>query len=166
MPPTSDARALFKLNFPQSLAIYDSYTDAQAAVDFLSDRKFAVENLCIVGTDLKSVERVLGRKNWGTVLRGAVGSGLSMAVFFSLLALIFFPPEQFLAMVVVALVIGIGVSMVFASIGYALSGGRRDFTSITQTVATRYEVLVEHKHLAEARALLDEKPGERARAFE
>ncbi|MGJ3507460.1 general stress protein [Enemella sp. A6] len=166
MPPTSDARALFKLNFPQSLAVYDSYDDAQAAVDFLSDRKFPVENLCIVGTDLKSVERVLGRKNWGTVLRSAMGSGLSMAVFFSLLALIFFPPEQFLAMVLAALVIGVTVSMIFAAIGYALTGGRRDFTSITQTVATRYEVLVEHKHRAEARALLDEKPGERARAFE
>lgn len=158
--------SLFNLNFPQSLAIYDTYAEAQSAVDYLADRKFAVENLAIVGTDLKSVERVLGRKNWATVLRGGVGSGLSMAVFFSLLALLFFPSDRWLIFILVALVIGVGISVIFAAIGYAFTGGRRDFTSVTQTVATRYEVLIEHKVRDEARALLDEKPGERAKAFE
>ena len=52
--------SVFELQFPQSVGIYSSYADAQKAVDFLADQKFEVHNLAIVGTDLKSVERVLG----------------------------------------------------------------------------------------------------------
>ena len=31
-----------KLEYPQSLAVYDEYAQAQKAVDFLSDNKFPV----------------------------------------------------------------------------------------------------------------------------
>ena len=44
--------------------------------------------------------------------------------------------------------------LVWALIGYALTGGNRDFTSVMQVVATQYEVLVEHKFAAQARELL------------
>src|SRR5690349_24124510 len=47
-----------KLEYPQSLAVYDDYAAAQKAVDFLSDEKFPVEHLMIVGTDLKRIERI------------------------------------------------------------------------------------------------------------
>ena len=48
----------------------------------------------------------------------------------------------------------------WALIGYAFSRGQRDFSSITQVVATRYEVLVEHKSAAaQARELLAKLPG-------
>ena len=57
--------SLFELQFPQSVGIYSTYEDAQKAVDFLADSKFEVQNLAIVGTDLKSVERVLGRTQLG-----------------------------------------------------------------------------------------------------
>ena len=40
---------------------YDSYERAQAAVDHLSDEKFPVENVTIIGSDLRQVEQVLGR---------------------------------------------------------------------------------------------------------
>ena len=53
------------LEFPQSLAIYDKYEDAQKTVDFLSDRDFPVQNCVIVGTDLKQVERITGRPWYG-----------------------------------------------------------------------------------------------------
>ena len=66
--PRPQTGSLFELEFPQSVGIYNSYAEAQKAVDFLSDQKFAVQNLAIVGTDLKSVERVLGRCSWGTVV--------------------------------------------------------------------------------------------------
>jgi hypothetical protein len=43
---------------------------------------------------------------------------------------------------------------VWAMLGYAATKGRRDFTSVSQVVATRYEVLVEHKLAEKGRALL------------
>ena len=47
-----------------------------------------------------------------------------------------------------------------------MTKGRRDFTSVTQTVATKYEVLCEHKVAARAREMLLQAPGARAAAFE
>jgi hypothetical protein len=49
--------------------------------------------------------------------------------------------------------------IVWAFIGYAATKGHRDFTSVSRVVATRYEVLVEHKLAEQARALLANMPG-------
>jgi hypothetical protein len=54
---------------------------------------------------------------------------------------------------------------VYALVGYAATRGRRDFSSVSVTIATRYEVLVEHKHAARARELLATMPGARRAAF-
>ena len=159
--------SLFELQFPQSVGLYNSYDDAQRAVDYLADEKFEVQNLAIVGTELKSVERVLGRRNWGTVIAQGVQSGLSTGLLVALVLLIFTPSGMnFLALFVVALGIGIVLGIGFAALGYALSRGRRDFTSISQTVATKYEVLCEHKVAAQAREMLQNLPGARAAQFE
>lgn len=158
--------SLFSLQFPRSVRVYNEYDDAQKAVDYLSDHEFAVQNLCIVGTDLKSVERVLGRRSWKTVITQGVTSGISMALFFALLAFLFFPAGEFLPLLLVALAAGVGISVLLNVITYAASGGKRDFTSVSQTVATKYEILCEHKLAQQARDMLDEMPGERARAFE
>ncbi len=158
--------SIFQLNFPQSVGIYPTYADAQKAVDYLSDEKFEVQNLAIVGTDLKSVERVLGRRTWGSVIGRGAQSGVSTGLLVGLVVLIFAPPVNIFALIAVALGIGIVIGIAFAAVGYALSGGRRDFTSVTQTVATKYEVLCEHKVAQQARDVLNGMPGARAAAFE
>ena len=165
--PQRQMSSLFELQFPQSVGLYSSYAEAQKAVDFLADEKFEVQNLAIVGTDLKSVERVLGRRTWSTVLLGGVQSGVSTGLLVALVLLIFVPGVQsFLVLLLSSLAIGILLGMAFAAMGYAMSRGRRDFTSVTQTVATRYEVLCEHKVAAQAREMLQKRPGARAAAFE
>ena len=158
--------SIFELKFPQSVGIYQTYAEAQKAVDYLSDQRFEVQNLAIVGTDLKSVERVLGRRNWGTVIGQGVQSGLSTGLLVGLVMLIFARPGSILALLLVSLVIGILLGIGFSAAAYALTRGRRDFTSITQTVATKYEVLCEHKVAAQAREMLQQMPGARASAFE
>ena len=164
--PRPQAGSLFELQFPQSVGIYNSYAEAQKAVDFLSDQKFAVQNLAIVGTDLKSVERVLGRRNWGTVIGQGVQFGISTGLLVGLVVLIFAPPGNVLLLLLTALVIGIVLGIGMQAIAYAMSQGKRDFMSVTQTVATKYEVLCEHKVAAQARDLLLQLPGARAAAFE
>ena len=158
--------SMFELEFPQSVGIYNSYAEAQKAVDYLADQKFEVQNLAIVGTDLKSVERVLGRRNWGTVLNQGVMSGISTGLLVALVMLIFTRPPSILALLLVSLAIGIVLGIGFAAAAYAMSRGHRDFTSVTQTVATKYEVLCEHKVAARAREMLQQMPGARAAAFE
>ncbi len=66
-------------------------------------------------------------------------------------SLIFTPTHSILALILVSLVIGLVLGIGGNAIMYALSGGRRDFTSVTQTVATKYEVLCEHNMANEAR---------------
>ncbi|MGN6575078.1 MAG: general stress protein [Nocardioides sp.] len=139
-------RAGLTLEFPMSLGVYDRYEDAQKAVDFLSDNEFPVENCMIVGTDLKQVERVTGRLTTGRVAVGGLLSGVWMGLFVGLIFSLF--------------------GLIWALVGYAATRGRRDFTSVSQVVATRYEVLVEHKHAARGRELLDSMPGAGAARFE
>lgn len=158
--------SLFELEFPQSVGLYKTYAEAQKAVDYLADEKFAVQNLAIVGTDLKSVERVLGRKSWGTVIGQGVQSGVSTGLLVGLVMLIFGGVKNILLLLVVALAIGIALGLIFNAIAYTMSRGKRDFTSVTQTVATKYEVLCEHKVAAQAKEMLLQLPGARAAAFE
>ncbi|MDF2747452.1 MAG: hypothetical protein K0S98_1738 [Propionibacteriaceae bacterium] len=158
--------SIFELKFPQSVGIFQTYAEAQKAVDYLADQRFEVQNLAIVGTDLKSVERVLGRRNWGTVIGQGVQTGVSTGLIVGLLMLIFARPGSILALLLVSLVIGIALGIGFSAAAYAMTRGRRDFTSITQTVATKYEVLCEHKVAAQAREMLQQMPGARASAFE
>jgi hypothetical protein len=148
------------------VGIYQTYAEAQKAVDYLADQRFEVQNLAIVGTDLKSVERVLGRRSWGTVIVQGLQSGLSTGLLVGLVMLIFTKPGSVLLLLLVALAIGIVLGVAFNAAAYAMTGGRRDFTSVTQTVATKYEVLCEHKVAAQAREMLQQMPGARAAAFE
>ncbi|GAB95990.1 hypothetical protein BJY21_003669 [Kineosphaera limosa] len=145
------------LEFPRSLAVYNSYTDAQKAVDYLSDHQFAVENVLIVGTDLKQVERVMGRLTWTKVLTGGVLTGMWLGLFVGLIMSLFSPNAAgSLATILSAVLTGAIFGAVWAAIGYRFTGGRRDFTSVTSVIATKYEVLVEHRLFDQARSLLTE----------
>ncbi len=152
------ARSALKLEFPQSLAVYDDYTAAQRAVDFLADQDFPVENCMIVGTDLKQVERITGRLTTGRVALGGAATGLWFGAFVGLV-LSLFAAEGALVTILSTMLFGALFGLIWALVGYALTRGRRDFSSVTQVVATRYEVLVEHKVAATARELLAKLPG-------
>jgi hypothetical protein len=146
------------LEFPQSLAVYDDYAAAQKAVDFLSDKEFPVQNCMIVGTDLKRVERITGRLTTGRVALGGLISGVWLGLFIGLVFALF-TDEGVLGVIIATVVIGALFGVIWALVGYALTRGQRDFSSVTSVVATKYEVLVEHKVAAQARELLAQLPG-------
>ncbi len=150
---------LFSLEYPQSLGVYDKYADAQKAVDYLSDNEFPVQNCLIVGTELRQVERVTGRLTWGRVLMGGAASGAWLGMLIGLLLSIFTDKSSFLATVAVGLGFGVVFGVVSGALGYAATRGQRDFSSVQKVVATKYEVLVEHKHLAAGQELLAKLPG-------
>ncbi|WP_121254569.1 general stress protein [Nocardioides ferulae] len=147
-----------KLQFPQSLAIYDDYASAQKTVDFLADHKFPVEQCLIVGTDLKRIERITGRLTTGRVAAGGLASGMWLGLFIGLIFALF-TEEGAVTLILSTLLFGALFGLIWALVGYALTRGQRDFSSVTQVVATRYEVLVEHKVAAQARELLAKLPG-------
>ena len=134
---------------------YDSYEQAQAAVDYLSDQKFPVENVTIIGSDLRQVERVTGRLTWGRVLAAGAAGGAWWGLFVGLLLGIFaVEPGGWIGSVLTGLLIGLLFGMLFAAIGYAASRGQRDFTSTSAVIAARYDVMCNPARAEEARAHL------------
>lgn len=160
--------SLFTLEYPQSVGVFNTYDEAQRVVDFLADQKFPVQHLAIVGTELRSVERVLGRRNWGTVILAGVQNGVTTGIMISLLMMLFVQEAAAnpIAIIIYALLIGIFVGVAMSSISYWAARGKRDFTSVSQTIATKYEVLAEHKVAGQARGLVATMPGVRAAQFD
>ena len=134
---------------------YDSYQQAQAAVDFLSDEKFPVENVTIIGTDLRMVERVTGRLTMGRAIAAGAAGGAWWGLFVGLLLGIFSADGgQWVGSVLTGLLIGLAFGAAFGAMGYAATRGRRDFTSTSKITAARYDVMCHPAHAEDARAHL------------
>jgi hypothetical protein len=145
-----------------SLGTFDKYEDAQKAVDTLSDKGFPVENCLIVGTELKQLERVTARLTWGRVALGGILSGLWLGLFVGLIFALFSQTESATALLLSTALYGALFGLVWSLIGYAFTRGARDFQSVSQVVATKYEVFVEHRVAQQGREILAEaglRPG-------
>ena len=136
------------------VAVFETYPDAQQAVDVLARADFPVDKVSIVGSDLKSVERVTGKLTWGRVALAGAASGAWLGIFFGLLLLIFSPTVSY-AFVIAAVLIGAGFGMLFGIVSYAINRRRRDYTSVMQVIASSYSVLVDPELGNRARNLLD-----------
>jgi hypothetical protein len=136
-----------------TVAVYNDYAEAQRAVDFLSDNKFPVHKVTIVGEDVRLVEHVLGRL---TVLRAAGAGALGGAWFGLLIGLLLslFAATAWLAVLVFSTLIGAIWGAVFGAIAHAMTGGQRDFSSIHALQAARYGIRVPPEDADAARRLL------------
>ena len=142
----------------EPIARYATYLEAQRAVDYLSDHQFPVQFVTIVGSGLRMVERVTGRLTYARVAAAGAASGAWFGLFVGLL-LSLFGTAFASAGVFAAVAIGAAFGMLFGVISYALTGGRRDFTSTSQIVASQYEVLCMPEQAGAATELLRQLPG-------
>ena len=125
----------------QVVGTYDTYVEAQRAVDFLSDEQFPVQHVSIVGSDLKMVENVLGRLTRGRAAMAGAASGAWFGLFVGVLLSLFASKDtNGFGLVVAALLYGAVFGAIFGFVGHALSGGKRDFTSRSKIVASSYDV--------------------------
>lgn len=137
------------------VSTYDTYHDAQLAVAALARANFPVNKVSILGNDIRSVERIIGKLTYAKVaLMGAL-SGAYLGLFFALILFIFQPDNAaILGLFLAAVVIGAGFGMLFGVLSYALNRNRRDFSSVMQMVASRYDVITEPELVASAREVL------------
>jgi hypothetical protein len=144
-------------NHRRQIATYESYSDAERAVDYLSDNGFPVERVAIVGSDVRMVEQVVGRLNYGgAALRGA-GSGAFTGVLIGWLFGLFnwfTPVLAAFTLALYGLVFGAILGAIFGLVVHASQRGRRDFTSIRVMQPSRYEVLVDAEVADRAKAML------------
>ena len=143
------------------IVAYPTYLEAQAAVDHLSDKAFPVQNVTIVGTDLRMVERVTGRLTYSRVALAGLASGAWFGLFVGLLLSLFSGSETASLPIFPAIAIGAAFGILFSVISYALTRGKRDFSSSSQIVASSYALLCTSEHAHQARTLLAELPGGR-----
>ena len=151
--------ARLELEYPMSLGVFDEYAKAQHAVDYLADQAFPVENVEIVGTELRSIERVVGRLTRGRIAVAGVVSGLWIGLFVGIAFSLFSDKNQ-LGFLITTPLLGALFGLIWGQLGFTVTTqrGTRDFASVNQIVATKYEVLVEHKHAANAREILAAMP--------
>ncbi|GGI48554.1 hypothetical protein BCL57_003259 [Agromyces flavus] len=147
-------RAFPTLPKGETVASYETYQEAQAAVDRLAKAEFPVKELSIVGHDLTSVERITGTLSWGRAAGAGALSGAWFGTFLGLLLFIFSPSGTSLGILGAAILIGAGFGMIFSVVSYSINRRRRDFTSVMQVLATRYAVIAEPAHVIRARQVL------------
>ena len=135
------------------IASYDTYEQAQRAVGYLSDNNFPVQDVTIVGIEPMLVERVDGRLTWGSVLRRGAVSGGWFGLFVGVLLSIFTPAAGIFP-ILLGLVIGVLFGLASSAVSYRALRGRRDFTSHSQLVARRYDVLSHPRNAELGRQLL------------
>lgn len=135
------------------VASYDSYADAERAVDHLADQRFPVDRVSIVGRDLKLVERVTGRTGYArSALDGAL-SGALAGVLIGWLFTVFDWSSPVVArgwLILDGLWFGAVVGLLYGLLAHALTGGRRDFTSVGAMQADHYDVVVDEDVAEEA----------------
>src|SRR2546423_9276955 len=139
-----------------TIATFPDYALAKRVVEYLSDNEFPVERTAIIGTDLRLVERVLGRL---TIARAALAGAASGAWFGLLIGLLIalFADTSWGWVILTAVVIGAAWGAVFGAIAHALTGGRRAFPSTSRPAAAPYAGAGHPDYAGQARPLLPER---------
>lgn len=138
----------------RSVATFNRYAEAQRAVDFLSDERFPVQHVSIVGEGLRIVEDVTGRRGYfEAVLGGATGG----AIVGALIGLTFGLVMPFVSAVSLGLYwffLGAIAGALVGLVSHALTRGRRDFASKGRIEATSYHLVLDESNADQALALL------------
>ncbi|MGW7102647.1 general stress protein [Streptomyces sp. NPDC054838] len=139
------------------VASYEEYREAERAVDHLSDQGFPVERVAIIGQDVRLVEQVTGRMDYGrAALHGAASGALPGALIGWVFGLLNWldPVVSGLLLALYGLIFGAIVGALFGMLLHALQGGRRDFASLRSMQPSRYEVVVDDAVADEAVRLI------------
>src|ERR1700749_1154311 len=139
-----------------TVAGFDDYESAQRAVDRLSDDGFPVEKLDVVGSDLRLVGRGTGRLTPGRAARAGAASGPWAGLVFGILLGLFTSGHSFLAVAATGAALGVIWGAVFGYVAHARTRGQRDFSSVRQLVATRYDLIAREGTVDRARTMLSE----------
>lgn len=141
---------------------FDTYAEAEEAVDTLSDAGFPVEQTRIIGVGVRVVERVTGRRGYGkAALDGALNGAIIGALVGLLLGLfsVVDPLVNGLVLALWGVLIGTVLGALIALGTHATTGGRRDFGSVTSLEAERFRLDVAVDQAEEAERQLARQAG-------
>lgn len=149
--PTGTVR---DLGHRETVATYPYYAEAQAAVDALSEAKFDVSTIKIVGNGVRSAEYVTGRMTKGRAALAGLAAGAWWGLLLGLLFGLFVPGFGWFQLVLTAVLLGALFGAVTGFFGHLATGGRRDFTSVRTLEADSYDLTVSAEYAGEVTQLL------------
>jgi hypothetical protein len=134
------------------LGSYATYPEAQRVVDQLSDAKFPVQHVGIIGKDVRLTEKVTGRLTVARAALAGMATGAWFGLFIGFVFWIVSPwaPEAVLSGVLLGAVFG----ATWGAVAHFLTGGQRDFTSVAGLEAATYDVVVDESHYTDALRIL------------
>lgn len=143
------------------VASYSSYRDAEKAVDYLTDNKFPVERVAIVGRELDLVEQVTGRMTaLDAITRGAL-TGAATGALIGWLFAIFSWFDRSIAwgwLILDGLWFGLLVGSLFGLVMYLVTRSRRHFDSISTMRPEYFDIVVDEEYADEAARMLSGYP--------
>ena len=135
------------------LGTYDTYVEAQQVVDKLAKADFDVRQLAIIGSDLKTIERITGKLTYGRSAIAGAATGAWFGLFAGTVLFLFAAtPNATYALAVV--LIGAAFGMLFGIVSYAINRRRKDYTSTNQVIASSYQVIAPANLIVRAQELL------------
>jgi hypothetical protein len=138
------------------LASFSRYAAAEHTIDLLTDTRFPVHRLALVGGDLKLVEEVTGRFTAARAAWWGACAGAWLGALMAVFAIVVERPAFGEIMVLLSwgILLGALFGAALTVTAYAGLGRTRDFTSHRHLVAARYELYVDADVAASAWRLL------------
>lgn len=130
------------------VADFKQYPEALAFVDKLIKNDFPAGSIAIVGSDLRTVERIRGKVNYTRLALSGATTGAWMGLAFGLIFGGGFDASNAAAQTstissgISYIVMGAGAGMLFNVIRYSLSRNKRTFVSQSSVIANKYQVQV------------------------
>ncbi len=137
----------------EKVAEYTSYEAAQKAVSTLIAADVPAREIAIVGDGLRSIETVTGRLGYAAAARSGAINGILFGLILSLV-FVFGTPDAAIQLFLGVMLVGVALGMLMSLITYSLLRRRRDYASVTQVIAERYEVTVHATSIHRARGAL------------
>ncbi|MBM7827906.1 hypothetical protein JOD60_001964 [Microbacterium aurum] len=137
----------------EKIADYATYQAAQKAVSQLVEADIPARDIAIIGHALRSVETVTGRLGYAAAARSGAINGILLGLLFSAI-FVLGTPNAAIQLFVGVMFVGIALGMLMSLITYAIVRRRRDYTSVTQVLADRYEVTVLPRSIHRAREIV------------
>jgi hypothetical protein len=140
----------------EAVASFNNYAGAVDCVDQLIRHDFPAPMVAIVGSDLKSVERVRGKLSYGTLAFRGLITGSWLGLLFSLFIPVSASGSSVGVTTGAAIVIGAGVGMLLNILRFSLSRNRHEFSSTSAVIAATYDVVVPHPMSQQAKDAIAE----------
>ncbi|MEX8032068.1 general stress protein [Microbacterium sp. 20-116] len=137
----------------EKIASFPTYEQAQKAVSSLIAGEVPARDIAIVGSGLRSIERITGKLGYATAARSGALNGLMLGLLFAFIFVLGMPTVQISAFVGVLLV-GMALGMILSIGTYSIVRRRRDFASVMQVTADHYDVCVAAPSVHKARGIV------------